>query len=186
MPYPSGRLRVKEYSGVNFVETSVLASVKNGYEMKTINIFAALSLFGLLASLSSPVTATVDNSEIPSGQDPPAGSDHEAIAKCYEDKAKKRHEIVAKYYEDEARKAQAKTRELKLLLEHYGEKSYLYGKKAQDLQAHTMALVRKHEQAAKADAREAAIHRQIALQLKEKHHAAASNVQKFSVVNESH
>lgn len=154
--------------------------------MKTINIFAALSLLGLLASLSSPVTATVDDSEIPSGQDPPVGSDHEAMARYYEDEARKRHEIVAKYYEDEARKAQVKTKELKLLLEHYEEKGYLYGKKAQDLQAHTTALVRKYEQAAMADAKEAATHRQIALEFKEKNHAATSSVQKFSVVNESH
>ncbi len=154
--------------------------------MKTINIFAALSLLGLLASLSSPVTATVDNSDFPLAQDAPAGSDHEAIAKYYEDEARKRHEIVANYYEDEARKAQAKTRELKLLLEHYEEKSYLYGKKAQDLQAHTTALVRKYEKAVKVDAKEAATHRQIAFKLKEKSLAAAPNVQKFSVVNESH
>jgi hypothetical protein len=154
--------------------------------MKTINIVAALPLLGLLASLSSPVTATVDNSDIPPEQDAPTGSDHEAIAKYYEDEARKRHEIVATYYEDEARKAQAKTRELKLLLEHYEEKSYLYGKKAQDLQAHTTALVRKYEKAATADAKEAATHRQIALKFKEKNYAAAPSVQKFRVVNESH
>jgi hypothetical protein len=153
--------------------------------MKTINVFAALPLLCLLTSWASPVTATVDNSDIPSGQDAVAGSDNEAMAKYYEDEARKRHEIVARYYEDEARKAQAKTRELKLLLEHYEEKSYLYGKKAQDLQAHTTALVRKYEKAAKADAQEAATHRQIALKLKEKNLAAASDVQKFSGVNES-
>lgn len=153
--------------------------------MKTINVFAALSLLGLLTSLASPVTAAVDNSDIPSGQDAAAGSDDEAMAKYYEDEARKRHEIIASYYEDEARKAQAKTRELKLLLEHYEEKSYLYGKKAQDLQAHTTALARKYEKAAKADAKEAVTHRQIALKLKEKNLAAASSVQKFSAVNES-
>lgn len=153
--------------------------------MKTINVFAALSLLGLLTSLPLPVAATVDNSDIPSGQDAAAGGDHEATAKYYEDEARKRHETVARYYEDEAMKAQAKTRELKLLLEHYEEKSYLYGKKAQDLQAHTSALARKYEKAARADAKEAAAHRQIALKLKEKNLAAASSVQKFSVVNES-
>jgi hypothetical protein len=153
--------------------------------MKTINAVAALSLLGLLALLASPVTATVDHLDIPSKQDGVAGNDDEAIARYYEDEARKRHEIVAGYYEDEARKAQAKTRELKLLLEHYEEKSYLYGKKAQDLQAHTTALARKYEKAAKADAKEAATHRQIALKLKEKNLAAASSAQKFSVLNES-
>lgn len=59
------------------------------------------------------------------------------------------------------------------MLAHYEEKSYLYGKKAQDLQAHTEALIRKYEGAVKADAKEAASHRQIALSLKEKNYPAS-------------
>ncbi|SEO28882.1 hypothetical protein SAMN05216404_11645 [Nitrosospira multiformis] len=106
---------------------------------------------------------------------------HEAAEKHFEDELMKKHETVAKYYEDEARKSRAKVKELEIMLAHYEEKSYLYGKKAQDLQAHTAALVRKYEEAAKADAREAASHRQIALTLKEKNHPA-SKTQKLSVV----
>jgi hypothetical protein len=161
MLYRSGRLRVKESSGVNFVETSVLTGKKLILERdENEKRFCHFALLCLLTSIASPVTATVDNSDTPSMQDAAAGSDNEAIAKFYEDEARKRHEIVARYYEDEARKAQ-------------------------DLQAHTAALARKYEKAAKADAKEAATHRQIALKLKEKNLAAASSVQKFSVVNES-
>ena len=39
-----------------------------------------------------------------------------------------------------------KAEEQKKLLEHYEEKSYLYGRQAQDLESHTSALVRKYEE----------------------------------------
>ncbi len=82
---------------------------------------------------------------------------------------------------------QAKAKELKLLLEHYEDKSYLYGKKAQDLQAHTEALVRKYENAAKTDAAEAASHRQIASKLKDKERSyAESRSQRLSAIDGSH
>ena len=106
---------------------------------------------------------------------------HETAERHFEDELMKKHEMVANYYEEEARKSRAKVKELETMLAHYEEKSYLYGKKAQDLQAHTEALVRKYEEAAKADAREAASHRQIALTLKEKNHPA-SKTQKLSIV----
>lgn len=152
---------------------------------KTSNIFAVFSTAGLLTLLSQPVTAAVDNPDTRPGQNVPAQSDQQAAEKHYEDEAMKKHEIVAKYYENEARKAGAKVKELKLLLVHYEEKSYLYGNKAQDLQAHTGALVRKYEQAAKADEREAKSHRQIALKLKEKNYAS-SGMQRVVSVNETH
>lgn len=94
--------------------------------------------------------------------------DKVALERYYEEKAHERHEILARYYGEEEKKNHVKAQELKQLLEHYEEKSYLYGKKAQDLQAHTDALLRKHIQAARMDAAEAASHRQIALKLKEK------------------
>ena len=96
------------------------------------------------------------------------GKDNVALERYYEEKAHERHEMLARYYGAEEKKNHVKARELKQLLEHYGEKSYLYGKKAQDLQAHTDALLRKHSQAARMDAAEAASHRRIALTLKEK------------------
>jgi hypothetical protein len=136
--------------------------------------------------LLAPITQAADHSDTRitraiAQNDEQTSDAHEAAERHFEDELMKKHETVAKYYEDEARKSQAKVKELAIMLAHYEEKSYLYGKKAQDLQAHTEALVRKYEEAAKADAREAASHRQIALTLKEKNHPA-SKTQKLSVV----
>lgn len=143
--------------------------------MKTRNIVAAFSMAGLLASLSTSVTATVENPHIrPAGQEAAAQSNHDAVEKHYENETRKKHEVLARYYENEARKTQTKARELKLLLEQYEEKSYLYGKKAQDLRANTEALVRQYEQAAEADRKEAVSHRQIAVKLEEKNYASST------------
>jgi hypothetical protein len=67
---------------------------------------------------------------------------------------------------------QAKVKEEKELLEQYKNKSYLYGRQAQDLQSHTAALIRRHEQTVAADMQEAALHRQMALKLDENHAAS--------------
>lgn len=85
----------------------------------------------------------------------------------FEAEASKNHEALAKYYDDSATELRAKAEELKLLLEQYEDKSYLYGKKAQDLQSHTEALIRKYEQSAEADAKKADTHRKIASRLKQ-------------------
>ena len=79
------------------------------------------------------------------------------------------HEVVAKHYDDVAMQAQAKVKEQKELLEQYQNKSYLYGRQAQDLQSHTEALIRDYEQTVTATVREAALHRQMASKLQEKH-----------------
>jgi hypothetical protein len=140
---------------------------------KSGNIFAALSMVGLLASLSPSVTAAqpsvhpVDTPEIrTAAQNATTRSDHEA---------------VAKYYEDAAAQMQVKVKEQKELLEQYENKSYLYGRQAQDLQAHTEALIRNYEQTVKANIQEAALHRQMASKLEENH--AASDTQRLSAVN---
>ena len=52
------------------------------------------------------------------------------------------HEAIAKYYENAAAQMQAKVKEQKELLEQYENKSYLYGRQAQDLQSNTAALIR--------------------------------------------
>ncbi|PTQ79659.1 hypothetical protein C8R21_12423 [Nitrosospira multiformis] len=136
--------------------------------------------------LLAPITHAADRSDTRitrtiKQNDEQNSNAHEAVERYFEDELMKKHETVAKYYEDEARKSQEKVKELEMMLAHYEEKSYLYGKKAQDLQAHTEALVRKYKEAAKADTREAASHRQIALTLKEKNHPA-SKTQKLSIV----
>ena len=132
--------------------------------------------------LLTPIARAADHSDTrTNAQNALDPNTHEAAERYFEDELMKKHETVAKYYEEEARKSRAKIKELETMLAHYEEKSYLYGKKAQDLQAQTEALVRKYEEAARADAREAASHRQIALTLKEKNHPA-SKTQKLSVV----
>jgi hypothetical protein len=59
---------------------------------------------------------------------------------------------------------QAKAEEQKKLLQHYEEKSYLYGREAQDLISHTSALVRKYGETAQENRKEASLHRQLALE----------------------
>ncbi len=137
-------------------------------------------------TLLAPITQAADPSDTRitrtiTQNDEQNSNAHAAVERYFEDELMKKHETVAKYYEEEAGKSRAKVKELETMLAHYEEKSYLYGKKAQDLQAQTEALVRKYEEAAKADAREAASHRLIALTLKEKNHPA-SETQKLSIV----
>ena len=52
---------------------------------------------------------------------------------------------------------QTKVKEQKELLEQYQDKSYLYGRQAQDLQSHTAGLVRNYEQTATTNIQEAAL-----------------------------
>ena len=84
------------------------------------------------------------------------------------------HEAIAKYYENAATQMQAKVKEEKELLEQYENKSYLYGRQAQDLQSHAAALIRRYEQTAAADIQEAALHRQMASKLDENHAASGT------------
>lgn len=124
--------------------------------------FAALSMVGLLASLSSSATASqpVDTPEIRAAAEKAVTrSDHEAVAKSYE---------------DAAQKMQAKVKEQTELLEHYENKSYLYSRQAQDLQSHTYAQVRNYEQAVEVNIREASLHRQMASKLEENHAASVT------------
>jgi hypothetical protein len=127
---------------------------------KSGNIFAVLSMAALLVSMSPLAIAAgpIDTPEIRAAvQQATTRSDHEA---------------VAKYYENAAMQMQAKLKEEKELLEQYENKSYLYGRQAQDLQSHTAALIRRHEQTVAADMQEAALHRQMASKL-DKNHAAS-------------
>ncbi|MBA4143988.1 MAG: hypothetical protein H0X43_13655 [Nitrosospira sp.] len=75
------------------------------------------------------------------------------------------HEARANYYEEAASDMQAKVDEQNSLLKHYETKSYLYGRRAQDLKSATHALVRKYDRAAKVNMTEALFHRQMARQL---------------------
>jgi hypothetical protein len=128
------------------------------------NIMAALSMAVLLASLSpsavasEPVEAAVIRI---AAEGVTTQGDHEALAKLYEDAAIELQATLAQQNE---------------LLEHYEDKSYLYGRRAQDLQAHTHALIRKHEKSIRKNLQAAAIHRQIAGRLKENHASTTASM----------
>ena len=116
-------------------------------------VFAALSMIGALVSASSSVVAAqpIDTLEIRvAAQNAVTYGDHEAIAK---------------HYENTAAQMQAKVTEQKALLEQYENKSYLYARRAQDLQSHTVALIRDYETSAEASTKAAALHRQMAARL---------------------
>jgi hypothetical protein len=141
--------------------------------MKIKKIVAAFSLLSFLVAINSPAwaAAEIENFDVnAAAQNAVTQSDHVA---------------VAKYYEDVARKMQAKVEEQKLLLAQYEDRSYLYGREAQDLQAHTHALVVKYENEAKANVKEAALHRQMALKLEDNIYSA-SDMQNLSRFSQTH
>ena len=127
--------------------------------MKIKKFLATLSMLGLFAASSpSALAANEDFNINVAAQHAATPSDHEA---------------VAKYYEDVAAETKAKMQEQEQLLEHYQDKSYLYGRRAQDLQSHTEALLHKYEKEADASIKEAALHRQMAAKLKGNSYSAA-------------
>lgn len=104
--------------------------------MKIDKIIATFSLLSLMATMSLPVqsAAEVENFDVDAAsRNAVTRSDHEA---------------VAKYYDNAAVETQAKAQEQKRLLEQYENKSYLYGREAQDMLAHTYALTLKYEKEA--------------------------------------
>ncbi|KIO48471.1 hypothetical protein SQ11_12145 [Nitrosospira sp. NpAV] len=137
--------------------------------MKTKNIFATLSMIGFLAAASSVATATepVNTPEI-------RAAAQKAITRD-------EHEAVARFYENAAAQLQVKMKEQQELLEQYENKSYLYGRRAQDLQSHAHAQVRVYAQAVEINIKEARLHHQMALKADENH--AASSQQKLSAVS---
>ena len=140
--------------------------------MKTDKIVSILALLAFMAAISASASAT----DI---------ADFDVDSAVVNAVTRSEHEAVAKYYEDAARRMQAKAEEQKLLLEQYEGKSYIYGREAQDLQAHTYALARKYEKEAKVSVKEAALHRQMALKLEE-NILSSSGAQKLSIISVSH
>ncbi|HET7062519.1 MAG TPA: hypothetical protein VFI43_10115, partial [Nitrosospira sp.] len=89
-----------------------------------------------------------------------------AIQKAVLDaKTRNDHNALARYFENAASEMKTKAVEQKKRLEHYEEKGYLYGRQAQDLKSHTAAMVRKYEDSAEENIREATLHRQKAAEL---------------------
>lgn len=127
--------------------------------MKMRKFLATLSFLGLFTALSPSAMATDGDFEIDvATQNAATQSDHEAVAKYYEHAAAEAHEKMQKQEQ---------------LLEHYQDKSYLYGRQAQDLQSHTEALVHKYEKEENASIKQATLHRQMAAKLKENTYSAA-------------
>jgi hypothetical protein len=126
--------------------------------MKTRKFFAVLSLSLIAACAQVSPHEAVQNTNIRKAtQNARTRSDHDALTK---------------YFEDAAKEMQTKAEEQKHLLEHYEEKGYLYGRQAQDLKSHTAALLRKYEASAEENIKEAAAHRQMALERAKRDFAA--------------
>ena len=112
--------------------------------MKIRTSFALVAVFGLLVSCAinphpMDMTQAIQNAKTP--------SDHDALAK---------------HYEDAAKEMQVKAEEHKKLLAEYATNSYRYGKQLPDLKAHCQGLVRIYEQAAAENMSMAESHRQMA------------------------
>lgn len=120
--------------------------------MKATRFVALLSMLGLLASCA-PM------------------SHHEAISSPALRKAvqsartRSDHTALWKHFEKLALEMRVKAEEQRQLLEHYQEKSYLYGREAQDRQSHTWALLNRYELAVEQSLAEADAHRQKAANL---------------------
>ena len=81
------------------------------------------------------------------------------------------HDNLAKQYENTAKEMQVKVEEQKKLLQHYEDKSYLYGTNGQTFQAHTSAMIRSYERAARESLNEATFHRKMAAELAKRDYA---------------
>jgi hypothetical protein len=113
--------------------------------VKAKDAFAILSLLGLF-SAGAPISA-VKAESLPESVTQTAASSSE-------------HAMLATRFEDAAREMQSKADEQKKLLEQY-EEMHLYGWQAHNLKSRTTALIRKYEQAARSNMKEAMAHRQL-------------------------
>ena len=71
------------------------------------------------------------------------------------------HDIIARRYENTAKELLVKAAEREQMLQHYEDKSYLYGRRGQDFQAQAIALARKFNLDAKKASAHAAFHRRM-------------------------
>lgn len=120
-------------------------------------LFAALAI-GLLASCAQLGPLEAQNANIAKAAEQ---------ATTYAD-----HDRLAKQYENTAKELLVKAEEQRKKLQHYEEKSYLYGRQAQDYQSHTSALLSKYQRAAEETIKQAAFHHKIASELAKRDHAA--------------
>ena len=76
------------------------------------------------------------------------------------------HQNLAKHYEEAAKEMQAKADEHKKLLAQYEANKRIYGKQASTLISHCQGLIRIYDQAAKENLAMAEAHRQMAAEVK--------------------
>jgi len=76
------------------------------------------------------------------------------------------HDALAKHYEDAAKEMRAKAADHKKMLAQYEAKKSLYGRQAQTMISHCQGLVRIDEQAAAENVGMAESHRQMAKEAK--------------------
>ncbi len=116
-------------------------------KMKT--FFSALAVLGLLASCAHLDPHPMDMTN--------------AIRNA---KTSADHNALAKHYEDVAKRMQAKAQTQKNLLAEYETHGYYYGRQTEDLKEHTAALARLYQEAADANMDMAKSHRRMADQAK--------------------
>ena len=90
------------------------------------------------------------------------------------------HDRIARQYENAAREFFVKAEEHKKLLQHYEDKSYLYGRRGQDFQSHTEAILRKYTLAAEKAARHSAFHQHMAPKYERAGYAASGTPRQVS------
>ena len=124
-------------------------------------LFAAAAMLGLLASCAQMGPLEAQNADIrKAAENARTPADHDRLAKQYQNTAK---ELLVK------------AEEQKKKLQHYEEKSYLYGRQAQDYQSQTSALLNRYQQAAQETIKQAAFHQRMASELQKNEHAAQRN-----------
>jgi hypothetical protein len=122
--------------------------------VKTGNYFLIAATVGLLAACAPMSAYEVVNS--------PAVLQRVENARTRAD-----HAALSTYFENLAAEMRIKAEEQRQLLQHFQEKSYLYGRQAQDRKSHTWALMHRYEQAAKTSLGKAASHRRLAAGLEQ-------------------
>lgn len=128
---------------------------------RTGKFVVVLSMLGVLASCAQMAPLEVRNADTRRVAD---------NARTYSD-----HHSVARQYEITAKALLAEVEKQKKLIEHYEDKSYLYGKRAQDMRSHTWALLRKYEKVAEETVKQAAFHQKMASELARNDHANRVN-----------
>jgi hypothetical protein len=120
--------------------------------VKTGNFFVMAATLGLLGACApmSPYEAVNSPAVLQKVENARTRADHVALST---------------YFENLAAEMRIKAEAQRKLLQQYQEKSYLYGRQAQDQQSHTWALMHRYERAAKTSLGKAASHRGIAARL---------------------